>query len=29
MIGIQELGKSYGARALFEHVSLKLVRGSR
>ena len=29
MITIQDLGKSYGARALFEGVSLKLVRGSR
>jgi ATPase subunit of ABC transporter with duplicated ATPase domains len=29
MIGIQDLGKSYGARTLFEGVSLKLVRGSR
>ena len=29
MIGITDLGKSYGARTLFENVSLKLVRGSR
>jgi ATPase subunit of ABC transporter with duplicated ATPase domains len=29
MIGITDLGKSYGARTLFEGVSLKLVRGSR
>ncbi len=29
MIGITNLGKSYGARTLFENVSLKLVRGSR
>jgi len=29
MIGIIDLGKSYGARTLFEGVSLKLVAGSR
>jgi ATPase subunit of ABC transporter with duplicated ATPase domains len=29
MIGITNLGKSYGARTLFEDVSLKLVRGQR
>ena len=29
MIGISELSKSYGARTLFEGVSLKLVAGSR
>ncbi|MBL8717359.1 MAG: ATP-binding cassette domain-containing protein [Myxococcales bacterium] len=29
MIGVQGLGKSYGARTLFEDVSLKLVAGSR
>ena len=29
MIDIAGLGKSYGARALFEDVSLKLVQGSR
>jgi ATPase subunit of ABC transporter with duplicated ATPase domains len=29
MIGINDLGKSYGARTLFEGVALKLVRGSR
>ncbi len=29
MIGITNLGKSYGARTLFEGVSLKLVSGSR
>ena len=29
MIGISDLAKSYGARTLFENVSLKLVTGSR
>ena len=29
MISIQDLGKSYGARALFEEVDLKLNAGSR
>ncbi len=29
MIGVQGLGKSYGARTLFEDVTLKLVAGSR
>ncbi|HSO37068.1 MAG TPA: ABC-F family ATP-binding cassette domain-containing protein [Labilithrix sp.] len=29
MIAVNELGKSYGARTLFEGVTLKLVRGSR
>ena len=29
MIGITDLGKAYGARTLFEGVSLKLVPGSR
>ena len=29
MIGIIDLGKSYGARTLFEGVSLKLIPGSR
>ncbi|MBS2015663.1 MAG: ABC-F family ATP-binding cassette domain-containing protein [Deltaproteobacteria bacterium] len=29
MIGLVELGKSYGARTLFEGVSMKLVKGSR
>jgi ATPase subunit of ABC transporter with duplicated ATPase domains len=29
MIGVNDLGKSYGARTLFEGVSLKLVPGSR
>jgi ATPase subunit of ABC transporter with duplicated ATPase domains len=29
MIGITNLGKAYGARTLFEKVTLKLVRGSR
>jgi ATPase subunit of ABC transporter with duplicated ATPase domains len=29
MIGLNSLGKSYGARTLFEGVSLKLVRGAR
>jgi ATPase subunit of ABC transporter with duplicated ATPase domains len=29
MIGVSELGKAYGARTLFEAVSLKLVSGSR
>jgi ATPase subunit of ABC transporter with duplicated ATPase domains len=29
MIGITDLGKAYGARTLFEGVTLKLVRGSR
>jgi ATPase subunit of ABC transporter with duplicated ATPase domains len=29
MIAVNDLGKSYGARTLFEGVSLKLVRGSR
>jgi ATPase subunit of ABC transporter with duplicated ATPase domains len=29
MIATSDLGKSYGARPLFEHVSLKLVPGSR
>src|SRR3954469_10608277 len=29
MIGLVDLGKSYGARTLFEGVSLKLVSGSR
>jgi ATPase subunit of ABC transporter with duplicated ATPase domains len=29
VIGISELGKSFGARTLFEDVSLKLVKGSR
>ncbi|MBX3193164.1 MAG: ABC-F family ATP-binding cassette domain-containing protein [Labilithrix sp.] len=29
MIGLSELGKSYGARTLFEGVSMKLVPGSR
>ena len=29
MIGLASLGKSYGARTLFENVSMKLVKGSR
>src|SRR2546423_230662 len=29
MIGVIDLGKAYGARSLFEGVSLKLVSGSR
>ena len=29
MIGLSNLGKSFGARSLFEGVSLKLVKGWR